>query len=86
MDLLTELRAHLRAFVLGRETRGRLQDWLSEFAEDIADSPDMRVQQLAGHAWLALSERDAGDRTEEGVQVEIARALLTEGVEEPVTV
>ena len=72
VDVLAELRAEIMAFVARKQSLGGLRDWLTDCADEVADSPHREVHDLAGQAWILLSEHDAGDRNEASVRTALA--------------
>jgi hypothetical protein len=75
MDLFAELETHVRQYVDGRRSLDDLDDWLTDYAQEIADSEDRRVRVVAGRAWNLISEYGYGDGSEDRVRVGLQNVL-----------
>jgi hypothetical protein len=78
MDLVSELREQIRAYVQGRAALADLRLWLSDHVQEISDTGSRELDTLDGLVWVLLSELDYGHRTEDEV-----RRLLADVVAGP---
>lgn len=75
MSLRHELITVIRAFVDGKASLAGLHHWLIDHVQEVADSHDLELDWLDAQAWMLISERDLGHRTEESVREELRAAL-----------
>ena len=75
MDLATELKELIRAYVEGTRTITDVRDWLAVHVQDIEDADDPVAEDLSGDAWTLLAEFDCGHRTEEDLRSELSLFL-----------
>jgi hypothetical protein len=74
MGLYAELLSRVQRYMVGRpESLTTVREWLYSHADDLFDSEDEALRDLADIVWSRISDYEAGDIDEATLRAEIAR-------------
>jgi hypothetical protein len=71
-----EVKEQFLLYVSGRLPLSDFEEWLWRIAGEVHRDQSPEAYDMAGRAMVAVAEYDRGDRTEEQVRAEVARALV----------
>ena len=83
MTVAHELHEQIRAYLAGRSSANELSGWLATCADEIDQSGDRDVQELADRSFIVFAEVSNGHRDESEARRELRRALEAHNIPPP---